>query len=658
MSLPASEVFKNGSKRPRFDFPAKSDLNLGAASANSASPEAFVPTPAWNGSKPGYYYGTGSQGTGYYIESSNENSTAPGMKKRRGVQIAEDFNETRIIMNAEKLLENAEENARYSKVIDLTVKGVRIAALALSKAIEANEIQRGENPDQPEMYMDSEVALYEAISILKALAADPSKLYPAIVETELINSLIQLLLHDNTDIVTAVVAVLLEWLDVALLQEEDDGSLVAPVAALGSYLLQNGAENLVDNLGRLQGGAEASEEQDEVGKGTEDILTLLENLMEMDLVVQTAGDDESIGIVPSGGSVAATLCNETRLVSWLFQQVEANQLLQGRSLEILALLSPREDAHAVQPNWSKLPPYSSSLVQDSKNASGTKDKTGIDAIEILLQAIAVYRKRQPVNDQQIETLENACMVLASTLTFSSKNVQAFLDRQGVELVIRCLKERSHAGGVALKLLDFTGSDPVHQQACEHLVAAGALKCIFPLFMGRYLPRMALPAATLKRAKREWVESIETTTIRILYALVFKLKDDSPNDAKQRLLAKFVGDDRCDRLVEQCIAYDRKTRMAEYKFFRSDVEEEMKDETAVQLAVLEAKLAGGGDTLHRLSAIAAFCCVGSKRCHERILSQLALQQSGIGVIRDALEEFASALEDSDQKQRLERYLEQI
>ena len=101
--------------------------------------------------------------------------------------------------------------------------------------------------------MDSEVALYENVSVLKALAADPAKLYPAIVESELLNNLIQLLLHENTDIVSSVLAVLLEWSDSSLLkEEEEDGSLVAPVASLASSLLRNGADFLVGNLARLR----------------------------------------------------------------------------------------------------------------------------------------------------------------------------------------------------------------------------------------------------------------------------------------------------------------------------------------------------------------------------------------------------------------------
>ena len=121
-------------------------------------------------------------------------------------------------------------------------------------------------------------------------------------------------------------------------------------------------------------------------------------------------------------------------------------------------------------------------------------------------------------------------------------------------------------------------------------------------------------------------------------------------------------------MELVLAYDQRTRQAEYKFYRSDAEEALASassdqdgdgqDAVVQLAALDAKLAAGGDVLHRLAAIAAFCCSGSKQCHGQILAQLHAKQSGIGLIREVLEEFVSMLDNSEQKQQLQTYLGQI
>lgn len=677
----------------------------------------FIPSSSWQGQKPGYYFGTTSgQGTGYYKDKvqqeklNGDGDDRPRKRAKRSVQIAEDRNETKMIPsrgssdNAALLLEQAEAEAEASdrKVLDLTPRGVRAAAAALGRAIEKNELRRAQYPDQPDQYMESEIALYESISQLKAIAADPLRLYPVILEekTELLSTLIQLLVHENEDIVTSVISVLLEWLDSSLLEAsggDDDtttpgGSLlVVPVAMLASTVIKDAAELLVSNLARIRGEGDNDndeEGEDEVGKGTEDVLSIFENLLEMDMTVQETGD-ETVQLVEGGKAVAAKLCQDTTLVSWLFQQVEEKDDTQksskyrDRALEVLAILAPREDLYTALPDWNKIPMYKSNLIEDNDDEAdnGKKKKKerrkSIDGIEILLQAVASYRKKQPSSDEELETLENACMIMASALTYSPLNVQAFLHGQGIELVVRCLKERVHAGGTALKWLDFAGGfssedgndENVYRKACEHMVAAGSLKYLFPFLMGRALPNLApvaLSGGNAKKMKKEWKDNIETTTIRILYALTRHITDNSPNDAKQRLLAKFVDHEKCDRLVELCFKYDEKARTAEYKFYRSDAEEALRGDSgeeteAVQLAALSAKLAGGGDVLHRLAAVVAFCCVGSKRCHERILVQLQQQQqqsAGMALVREAIEEFASNLGDGAQKQQLQSYLEQI
>lgn len=545
--------------------------------------------------------------------------------------------------------------------MDLSPKGVNVATMTLQKSVERNEIQRARYPDEPWQYMDAEIALYEHINALKAFAADPVKLYPTILDSDLFTILIQLLTHDNTDIVASVVSVLLEWIDPALLGMED--GLAPHMAALTASLVKNGGQCLVESLARLQPTSPTSSfptsemEDDQVGKGTEDVLSLLDNCMEIDLFVQALGEDS---IIPGGMSIAALLVRETRLIPWLFEQI--GKSMENRALELLTSIAPREDVYLEMPDWSNIQPYKSAIIErddDVSSSTSINRSSPIDGIELLLQLIAIYRKRQPVDESGVETLENCCVILASALNYSSRNVEAFLRRQGIELVIRCVKEQVHAGGVALKLLDFTGTHSVYRKACEYIIEAGALKVLFPLFMGKKIPQMSsTPITSTKKDKMEWNHEIDKVIIRILYALVRHLRDDSPNDAKQRLLAKFIDHDRCDRLVELCLWYDRKAGIAEYKFYRSDIEESIADEGAVQLAALDARLAGGGDEFHRLAAIIAFCCVGSKRCHEYILVRLQEEGSGISLIRQGLEEFISLLEESEQRKLLQCFLDVI
>ena len=180
----------------------------------------------------------------------------------------------------------------------------------------------------------------------------------------------------------------------------------------------------------------------------------------------------------------------------------------------------------------------------------------------------------------MEFLENACVLLSSCISFSTKNLSAFLEGQGIELVLRCLKECVHAGASGLKLLDFYGGEAIHKEACEHLVKAGGLKFLFPMLLGSRIPKPALLdlKTASKKAKRKWLLSIQAQIIRIFYALSRYLDDESPEDAKARFLTKFAEDERkCDRLVELLLIYDQKARKAEYNFYRSDVEEQVQEE---------------------------------------------------------------------------------
>jgi beta-catenin-like protein 1 len=617
----------------------------------------YLPSATWQGPKTGYYFGTSTQGTGYYRDKQLQQSS----KRKRMVRIAEDQNEMRLLPKT--LLEQAEQQASGSTVIELTPKGIQSASNALTKLVNQNAMQRIQFANEPQQYMGSELALYEQLTALQAIAAN-AQLYQHLVDNQtLLSTLTQLLGHENTDVCASVIALFLEWIDPSLLDEDPD--LIWILGTLATRILEDAWETVVANLARFQQQKDGRDEsQDQTLKGIDNSLSLMENLLELDLLIPNGvlgGDDDDED--ENNLSAAAYMVKETGIVSWFFQQIqmeEAAEEFKGRCMELLAFVSQREDVHAIIPDWSKLTPFSATMAIDDEEPKEKKKKEEeIQGIEVLLQIVGGYKKKQPESDNEVEFLENACSTLSSSVTFSTANLQALLEGQGIELTIRCLKEQVHAGGSALKLLDFFGGDPAHKQACEHLVEAGGLKYLFPIFLGTRIPKLAPSQATTVKAKREWLHTVEAQTIRIFYALSRHLDDKSPEDGKARFLTKFVQDDRkCDRLVELLLSYDQKARKAEYNFYRSDVEEQVEEEETVQLAALDAKLKGGGDLFHRLGAISACVCVHSKRCHERILSQLQLQQSGISVVKAALEEFISVLEPGTQKEQLEYYLTKI
>jgi beta-catenin-like protein 1 len=673
----------------------------------------FIASATWQGVRSGYYFGTTvERGTGYYLDSfaSSVDATAvaggvgdtkavppaaaaaaDGRKKKKRVRIDESANtET---TTTTQLLDDAERRAVGRKIVTLTPAGVVQAGVSLRRAMDQNALLRAKaaSGGGAETYMDSEVALYEQIAALKAIAADPANLYGVLLNddtagqngtalsstTTILDDLMQLLLHENTDIAVAVTSVLLEWLDVDLLVlDNDESAPTLVVLDLATTLLSrryNLADLLVDHLYRTttvittnssSGGDDEEDNDDEVGRGTEDILAVLENLLEMEQQQQQQQEDGSRHLL----ATAVILCRDTKLIPWLFETASA------RSVGILSDITSREEAHKIISNWGAIPTTSAT------GNNSNKKTTTLDGIEILLQIVARFRKTQPRDAVEVELLENTATAMAGILNYGGPaSIQAFLDAQGVELVLRCVKEKVYAGYVTLKWLDFSGgggnnaNHPVYRLACERAVDAGLFKYVFALFQGKACPNHyntnntngasnGTTAVQQKKERKAMNQTIQNTIIRILYALTCHLKPNDEQERRERLVAKFTDKKITQRLVDLLLDYDQRVRIAEYNFFKSDLAEEEEgddlDENMVQLAALEAKLAAGGDTLHRLAAIAAFCGAASKSIHSSILASLQAKESGVSLIREALLEFLSVLDETSSFKAQLRTLVQV
>jgi hypothetical protein len=84
---------------------------------SSSSKESFYPSSTWQGSKPGYYFGTSDQGTGYYQDQPGKFEP---VKKKRSVKIDEGNNEMRLFTTPTSLLEQAEKKASNTTILELT----------------------------------------------------------------------------------------------------------------------------------------------------------------------------------------------------------------------------------------------------------------------------------------------------------------------------------------------------------------------------------------------------------------------------------------------------------------------------------------------------------------------------------------------------------
>ncbi|KAF9799342.1 hypothetical protein SFRURICE_000850 [Spodoptera frugiperda] len=173
----------------------------------------------------------------------------------------------------EDILRFVENETTEGDVLDETA--VKKLVLNFEKKTLRNREMRIKFPDQPEKFMDSEIDLYEALQELSAVATVPDQ-YPLLVDLKCINSLLELLSHDNTDVSTKVVHLLQasnsysELTDDDILQESEEGA-----EALMNALAEAEAPSLLlHNLSRLD--EQVPDERDAV----HDTLGIIENLIE------------------------------------------------------------------------------------------------------------------------------------------------------------------------------------------------------------------------------------------------------------------------------------------------------------------------------------------------------------------------------------------
>jgi len=657
------------------------DRMIGVASSSSqgqdqTNKQIFIPCSTFQGAKPGYYFGTiANIGLGYHVDPYFSDTTTHASIPAAKVAKLRPKTGQELLAEAEK------QQTKGIKIISLTSRGIQSATQSLEMSIQENQNLRQKYTKQPEKFMESELKLNDEISSWKDLAASSNcECYPYLIEYGSIQYLLHLLqTHENNDVGMAIISVFVEWMDVELISSAENPLLVQKHLAMiaQEFVKEDGFPIIVKNLAKL------SIEQSEDVKGMDDTLSLIESLMDLDSMIDifSSYTEDGNKMDYSNKSLVHILLSQTKFVSWLFHQIQSIKSFQSLKLhcgELLASILQHEDASPFTNQLQSMPAYdmgnehNDADKDESKPPASKKPKTDatlknpstIDGMEILLVTISQYRKKQPSSEEECEYLEN-CFNSLSASMLHYPNVQSFLDLQGPELMFRCIREKVHSGAGSLRVLYFcvsaSGSSAVRKKACEYMIEIGGLKVFFPLFMGRKanMPKPApcsdagkielIQKAKIARqnqdeslkiskrakralqAKKDWMKQIESHAIQIMYNLTRYISSDSPNDAKDRLVVKFLEKDceKCDRLIELLLKYDERMRLAELRYYRSDAAEEAEEQGLdLDLAGLNEKLKGGGDLFHCLGAISAFVCVGSKRCHEHLLEQLKVKSSGI------------------------------
>ncbi|KAL4421715.1 hypothetical protein ABPG77_002331 [Micractinium sp. CCAP 211/92] len=558
-----------------------------------ALPE-FVAAPKFQGARPGYYFGRGASGVGYYLDSKQAGSqldaAAAGDDADAAAAAAAEAMARRAArpLDAEELLREAEEAAGDAGMEMLDLKGLKRLTLALERKYNANLEARMRHADAPAKFLDSEADLDEAVKALLVVATAPD-LYPELVaSTNAVPTLLALLNHENSDIAADAIEVMAELTDGDAVEDNEEEARV-----LVDALLEHDALPLL--VHRLSA---FDEKVPAEAAAVYNILAILENMAE---------------VKPE---VAELALEKTKLLKWLLARLRPREVDSNKQYasEILAILVQQSDAN--------------------KRKMGSTN--GIDAV---LQAIAPYRNRDPETTEEEEFVENLFDVVASCLLLE-ENKAVFVEAEGVELLLLILKGKRAARTSALKCLDFATTRCA--PACDRVVDQQGLKTLFAIFMGKL---------KVKRKDESAAAEEEERTVSIIASLLLNCSKQSRRD---RVAAKFVEAEfeKCDRLMEVYLRYEGRVAAEEARL-AEEAEDDMDEEE-----LLLARMDAGLFTLQQCAlVVGALWLVGDVGVRKRILRLLHQKSRTLGSLRSVLLEYRANLGDEDGAEERARQVEQ-
>lgn len=476
--------------------------------------------------------------------------------------------------------------AEQSNFVALDEGQVKKLVTQLEKKTRVNREQRIKNPDDPQKFMESEIELDKAIQEMHSLASQPD-LYGTFVEVNGVEILLQLLGHENTDIVCASLSLLRELTDDDVMNEGEDG-----------------AAELIESL--VSGSI---------------ITTLLSCVERLDESIKDEADGvhNALGVIDNmiGFRVEITEeCVKHGFTVWLLKRCFQKGAFDANKMYASELLS---------------------VILQSSDDAKAKLTEKVDGIDILLRAIAVFKKNDPASVDEREYMENLFNSLCAALMYPA-NLKKFLDGEGLQLMNLMLREKKQARQSALKVLNHATSGQEGVENCNKLVEMLGLRTIFPLFM-------RTPSKT--KRKDTTPDEHEEHVCTILSSLLAGCSENH----HQRIVQKFVEHEheKVDRAVELFLKYKEKVQRFELKKKRlsqeagplSSSEDDDPDRDYLD------KLDNGLYTLQRLALILGDVAVGveSARLREEKLFQMKMSNNRLDLMLGSIiQEYADNLGD--------------
>ncbi|CCD44208.1 putative duf1716 domain-containing protein [Botrytis cinerea BcDW1] len=455
---------------------------------------------------------------------------------------------------------------------------LRKMALNFEKKITKNAELRAKFESDPQKFMGSEADLDADIKALSILSEHP-ELYGEFARLGCVGSLVGLLAHENTDIAIGAVEIISELTDEDVEAEQEQWNQIVD-AMIEADLL----DLLVSNFARFN----ESNESDR--SGVYHALSVLENLA-------------------SRITLAEKIGQETNILNWLLNRIPKKEspVSQNKqySAEVMAILL-----------------QSSSL--------NRRKLCELDGVDLLLQILAAYRKRDPIKGtEEEEFVENVFDSLTCCVD-EPEGKQKFVEAEGVELCLIMVKEGKMSKSRALRLLDHALGGQSGAEVCEKLVEAAGLKVVFGMFMKK------IDGQTI-----EHLLGIFSSLLRLLPA----------NQAGRiRTLAKFVEKDyeKIGKLVKlrrdyaaRVSAVDTEIRKEQTRL-GAEEREEMADEW------LSRRMDVGLFCLQTVDVILAWLVAEDAGAEKKIRELLAERDEGLDLLKETIQEQLDTLVGADEE----------
>ena len=509
------------------------------------------------------------------------------------------------------MIEEAEEAGELKS---LDANSLKQSLINFEKKINRNQMMRMKYPNDPDKFMDSEIDLNSEINDLYALAASP-ELYKLFVDNGSMEQLLGMLAHENTDISICAIGLLQE-----LTEPESFVQCEEATCLLDSFLSSQGLELVIQNLQRLD------ETNEEDATGVYNSLTIIENL---------------VTVKPA---IATIICSKTHMLTFLLERLSSKEFDSNKlyCTEILCDL----------------------LQADIANARRLVEKEGLqnkmDGMDALLQIMFQYRKKENLPADEEECVHNIFHSMCIALRLPSAQTR-FLELQGMELMIKCMKEQRYAALCAVKVINYAITD--NKKNAEKLIEVGGLKYIFPMFLGRGLPKIMVMSKK-KSLNSEQKETLEEDIISTICQICMLLHDSTAHDCSIRIISKFLENDheKIDHSTELIVKYSRQLKATDYQLesvqlaaLRAQMEEtgtieeeDEEDKEEADIYRYARRLEGGLLCLQHLAIIVSFVGIyGGKEVFEEVNDKLKLNGLTLLDLQTILRETISRLGTPDE-----------